>query len=136
LPAGGPSLPVVAKCNKTQKPIGNLPCLSLRSVTNHNGNHGPLTIRAILPLTNIQSQTPDTNTPQINRSEHLEWCKKRALEYCDRGDAENALSSMFSDLEKHPETAGHVGCSLGLMMMMGGQLNTPEAARKFILGFN
>jgi hypothetical protein len=58
-----PSLPVVAKCNKTQKPPGNLPRLSLRSVTNHNGNHGPLTIRAILPLTNIQSQTPDINTP-------------------------------------------------------------------------
>jgi hypothetical protein len=72
----------------------------------------------------------------MNRSEHLEWCKKRALEYCDRGDAENALSSMLSDLEKHPETAGHVGCSLGLMMMMGGHFNTPEAARKFILGFN
>jgi hypothetical protein len=72
----------------------------------------------------------------MNRSEHLEWCKKRALEYCDRGDATYALASMISDLEGHPETAGHVGCSLGLVMAMGGQLNTPEAARKFILGFN
>jgi hypothetical protein len=39
----------------------------------------------------------------MNRSEHLEWCKKRALEYCDRGDAENALFSMLSDLGEHPE---------------------------------
>lgn len=72
----------------------------------------------------------------MNRSEHLEWCKKRALEYCDCGDTTNALASMFSDLDGHPETAGHVGCSLGLMMVRGGQLNTPDAAREFILGFN
>jgi len=72
----------------------------------------------------------------MNRSEHLEWCKKRALEYCDRGDATYAIASMISDLKGHPETAGHLGCSLGLVMAMGGQLNTPEAAREFILGFN
>jgi hypothetical protein len=72
----------------------------------------------------------------MKRSEHLEWCKQRAFEYCDRGDTENALTSMFSDLQKHPETAGHAGCGLGMMMMMGGQLNTPEAARRFIDGFN
>jgi hypothetical protein len=70
------------------------------------------------------------------RAEHLEWCKQRAREYCEQGDAQNALASMFSDLEKHPETAGHAGTQMGVMMMMGGMLNTPHEARKFIDGFN
>ena len=70
------------------------------------------------------------------RSEHLEWCKQRASEYCKRGDAKNALTSMFSDLEKHPETAGHIGIGMGVMMMMGGMLNTTHEAQRFIDGFN
>lgn len=40
----------------------------------------------------------------MTRDEHLAWCKKRALEYLDHGDMENAVASMGSDLEKHPET--------------------------------
>jgi hypothetical protein len=70
------------------------------------------------------------------RAEHLEWCKQRAREYCDRGDAMNALTSMFSDLDKHPETAGHMGCEIGLMLMMAGGLREPTEARRFIDGFN
>jgi hypothetical protein len=35
--------------------------------------------------------------------EHLEWCKKRAHEYVDRGDLANAVASMGSDITKHPE---------------------------------
>jgi len=70
------------------------------------------------------------------RAEHLEWCKQRAREYCDRGDAMNALTSMFSDLEQHPETAGHKGSQIGLMLMLGGQLSEPAEARRFIDGFN
>ena len=70
------------------------------------------------------------------RQEHLEWCKKRANEYCDRGDAMGGLTSMFSDLEKHPETAGHPGCEIGMMLMITGSLNEPHEARRFIDGFN
>ena len=70
------------------------------------------------------------------RSEHLEWCKQRAREYCDRGDAMNALTSMFSDLEKHPETAGHKRSGIGLMLLMIGGLREPSEARRFIDGFN
>ena len=70
------------------------------------------------------------------REEHLAWCKARALEYCNRGDATNALTSMFIDLSKHPETAGHPGAQIGVMQMLGGQLRTAEAARRFIEGFN
>lgn len=70
------------------------------------------------------------------RAEHLEWCKQRAREYCDRGDAANGLTSMFSDLEKHPETAGHKGSQIGVMLMMTGGLRDPYEARRFIDGFN
>jgi hypothetical protein len=38
------------------------------------------------------------------RAEHLEWCKQRAREYLDRGDLANAVASMGSDMDKHPET--------------------------------
>ena len=70
------------------------------------------------------------------RDEHLEWCKKRALEYCERGDTMNALTSMFSDLKKHPETANHAGIQIGIGLMMIGSLNSPAEAKRFIEGFN
>ncbi|MEE9571527.1 MAG: hypothetical protein V3W20_00595 [Candidatus Neomarinimicrobiota bacterium] len=72
----------------------------------------------------------------MNRSEHVEWCKKRALEYLDNGDLANAYASMVSDLRKHPETEGHAGIQLGVGMLFGGHLGTPEKMRKFIEGFN
>lgn len=72
----------------------------------------------------------------MNREEHMEWCKSRALEYVDSGDIKNALASMGSDLEKHPETAGHAGMELGLMLKITGNLYTKEQMREFINGFN
>ena len=75
-------------------------------------------------------------TEMQTRADHLEWSKQRAREYCDRGDATNALASMFRDLEKHPETAGHKGTDIGVMLMMTGGLREPSDARRFIDGFN
>ena len=72
----------------------------------------------------------------MTRSEHLQWCKDRALEYVDAGDLTNAYASMASDLTKHPETEKHAAIGLGMMMLMGGQLATQEKMRKFIEGFN
>lgn len=72
----------------------------------------------------------------MTRAEHLAWCKQRALAYCDAGDVNQAFASMASDLDKHAETARHSGCKLGMMMLMGGQLTTPHAMRRFIEGFN
>lgn len=72
----------------------------------------------------------------MNRSEHLEWCKKRALEYVDAGDVTNAYASMGSDLNKHPETEGHPAIQLGMMLMMAGHLSSAAEMRKFIDGFN
>ena len=72
----------------------------------------------------------------MNRSEHLQWCKDQALEYVNQGDASQAMTSMTSDLLKHEETKDHPAISLGMMLMMGGKMNTPQDAEKFINGFN
>lgn len=72
----------------------------------------------------------------MNRDEYLEWCKTRALECVDRNDLINAYSSMASDLQKHKETKDHAGISLGMGMLMMGELTTAEEMRKFINGFN
>ena len=38
-----------------------------------------------------------------SHDEHLIWAKARAHEYLDRGDNVNAMTSMLSDLQKHPD---------------------------------
>ena len=54
----------------------------------------------------------------MNRQEHLEWCKKRALEYVEVNDLSQAFASMASDLKKHPETEKHSAINLGMMMKL------------------
>lgn len=74
----------------------------------------------------------------MTRAEHLAWCKQRALEYIDRGEINEGLTSMLSDMRKHPETESKSGVldqlTLGLMMI--GALSSREAARRHIEGFN
>lgn len=73
----------------------------------------------------------------VTRAEHMDWCKKRALEILDQGgDIAEAFASMGSDLNKHPETENHPGVSLGMGLMMIGNLRTAGEMRKFIEGFN
>lgn len=72
----------------------------------------------------------------MTRTEHLEWCKKRALEYVDVGDLQQSFASMGSDLNKHPETEGHSAIQFGMMLLMSGKLSTPHEMRDFIKGFN
>lgn len=71
-----------------------------------------------------------------SRSEHLQSCKDRALEYVDRGDIQQAFTSMGSDLNKHDETRDHPGIQIGVGLMLIGQLGTQDEMRKFINGFN
>lgn len=72
----------------------------------------------------------------MNRAEHLAWCKERALEYADQGDAGAAMSSLMQDLALHPETAESAEIVPMLMMplVMNGHLGGGEL-RKFIEGF-
>ena len=72
----------------------------------------------------------------MTRSEHIQCCKDRANQEIDRGNIQEAFMSMASDLDKHPETQEHIGIKMGLMQLMGGFLNTPDAMRNFINGFN
>lgn len=70
---------------------------------------------------------------EVTRNEHLAWCKKRALEYVDAGDLLNAVTSMGSDLSKHPETS----CNPFLLMVgaMDAQEGDVHAVRRWIEGF-
>lgn len=70
------------------------------------------------------------------RQEHLEFCKRRALEYVDTGDIQQAFSSMASDLDKHDELANHPGKLMGMNLMLIDELSTSAAMRKWIEGFN
>ena len=72
----------------------------------------------------------------MTRSEHLQWCKDRAMEFVEKGDYPNAYTSMCSDLGKHPGTEGHSGISLGMALMMGGKLSNYKEMSRFINGFN
>lgn len=72
----------------------------------------------------------------MNRAEHMQWSRDRALEYADAGDAGAAMSSLMQDLALHPETAESAGIVPALMMplLLAGHLEGGEL-RKFIEGF-
>lgn len=76
-----------------------------------------------------------SETKQISRAEHLQWCKDRAMEYVNKGDYLNAIASMTSDLGKHPETAGSVETAVMLSPLVMMNPSHREAER-FVLGFN
>lgn len=70
------------------------------------------------------------------RTEHLQWCKDRALEYLDEGDVQNAFVSFMSDMGKHEETTNHMALEMGTMLLLGGHLSTSHEMKKWIEGFN
>ena len=72
--------------------------------------------------------------------EHLEWCKQRALEYLKRWELLNAVTSMMSDLDKHPETRKTSGkdsglAALGVMAAMRAQEGDYDFVLRYITGF-
>jgi hypothetical protein len=72
----------------------------------------------------------------MSEDEHLDWAKKRALEYLDAGDTRNAFTSMMSDLSKHPDTKHHIGMELGAnFMLLPGWIDNPTEVRRWIVGF-
>ena len=72
----------------------------------------------------------------MTRQEHLDWCKKRALEYIDRGQVSEGLTSMMSDMSKHPETKSPALNQLAVGLMMCGALSSIADARRFIEGYH
>jgi hypothetical protein len=73
---------------------------------------------------------------ETSRAEHLEWCKKRARDYLDAGDSDQAFASMGPDLNRHDGTRNHSGMELGMMLRMSGGLSSVPEMRKFIEGFD
>jgi len=73
---------------------------------------------------------------KMDRSEHLQWCKDRAMEYVGMNDVNQAFASFYSDMKKHPETASHSALELGTMLMLSGNLNSSAKMEKWIIGFN
>ncbi len=70
----------------------------------------------------------------LDRTEHVESCKKRAREYLDQGDVANAIASILSDMPKHSECG--VNPMLAAFGIMIAQRNDVREARRFIEGFN
>lgn len=70
------------------------------------------------------------------RESHLEWCKKRALEYCDQGYIQPAFASFMSDMRKDERTANHGFLEVFEAMYFTGSLNGAEEMRRAIEGFN
>ena len=73
------------------------------------------------------------------RQEHLQFCKDRAMEYVNSGDLVNAVTSMMSDLTKHPETEkSSTGAlaMLGMLALQQAQRNDRAGVERYILGFN
>ena len=71
------------------------------------------------------------------REEHLEWCKQRAREYLDRGELADAVASMGSDMDSHPETrmAGEKMGTLIYVAMFRITEGDVQGVRDWVEGF-
>lgn len=73
------------------------------------------------------------------KSELVDWAKQRALaELAASGPEDlrvvNALTSLQSDLRKHPATQQHDALELGSLLAAAGQLRTERQVREWIEG--
>lgn len=69
-------------------------------------------------------------------AEQMAWCKKRALEYVDRGDLINALASFASDITKDESTNTEANVTLaGTMGLLYVMNDDTVGFRRFIEGF-
>ena len=69
------------------------------------------------------------------RVEHIEWCKQNAREYLDEGDPVKAVTSMMSDMQKHPETNFGPDSALSALGLLAAMSRDPDEARRYIEGF-
>lgn len=75
----------------------------------------------------------------MTREEHIQWCKERAIKeyeyYTSPAEKQrNGLTSMMSDLSKHPETNSETLRALCMMKMMHPM--SRQQFINFINGFN
>jgi hypothetical protein len=72
----------------------------------------------------------------MDRAEHLQWCKDRAIELLDLGEYANSIALMVSDLGKHPDTQNHPALNVTIRILIADQPLTENKIRKWIEGFN
>ena len=63
----------------------------------------------------------------MDRKEHIQWCKGRALKYIEIGDVSQALTSMISDMRNHKETENHLSIDFMFKSMMEGNVSRKKA---------
>lgn len=72
----------------------------------------------------------------MNRAEHLQWAKNRAIEYVDLGDFPSAIASMHSDLNKHPDLNYDKKLIAALYGILIAEPLTKKRVTKWINDFN
>jgi hypothetical protein len=65
----------------------------------------------------------------MTRVEHIEWCKRRAYEYLERGMYDQAVSSMLYDMSTHPE------CNISPLMSHLGDVAAKSNRREIVSVF-
>ncbi len=77
----------------------------------------------------------ETDDSAPTRADHVKWCKSRALEYVDLDDLEQAVRSMLSDLQKHPQSKDDAFARQTGILLLSERANA-VTIRKWIEGFN
>lgn len=72
----------------------------------------------------------------MERKEHLQWCKDRALEFVENNDLTGAFASFQGDMMQHEETSNHLALEVGMILLLSGNLDTQEQMKNWIFGFN
>ena len=72
----------------------------------------------------------------MERSEHLAWCKRRALQYVEAGDLKQAVASMASDLGKHDDFRAIASSPLMLAGLGEAIRGDAGGVRRWVEGFN
>ena len=76
----------------------------------------------------------------MSRSEHLKWCKDRAIKLIDAGQIDEGFASFTCDMNKHDETRGHGYLTIFAVQVMSakmaGSALTAEKLKSEINGFN
>lgn len=72
----------------------------------------------------------------MNRQDHLQWAKDRALEILEKGDITGAWTSFVSDMGKHNDLKDHMAINLGMQLLFSGNLSAKDQMKDWINGFN
>jgi hypothetical protein len=70
----------------------------------------------------------------VNRSEHITWCKLRALNILDKGRIQEALEGYIFDMNKHPQT--QINSALTMQALHYVAQHDFDGAREFIERFS